>query len=310
MQKFLLAIFVMAILALTSCTNSVLDEPTTEQEQQTSLVDLNLQFVTTAETPWNAPTRATRATTSDHPVTRIALRIFQTDGPPVIDQIDQIFGDDNFGTFQGLRLAPGAYKCAIVAHRASAADKPAATITSLTSATIPETNVWDTHTCVYDLTIPSGTYQVQQHTITVPLSVTRLKLTTLDKIPAEVKQVRLTLNSGATTQAAAPISLNPTTGFATTDLSFTRSWDVTESIIGTTQTLNVYGLFTEYPKACDITIEGLDSDGTPLYSRTLTDITFNRAKVRNVSTNVFTAGTDLILNFEEWGEEDETIVIP
>lgn len=310
-MKYHSLIFIVLSLPIVGCdsaTDSVIETPSVN-EQLTVPVSLNLDF-DSSETDWNQ-SPLTRATTSDIPPTRISLQIFNTDGTPTIAQIDQNNTDPNFGKFSDLRLTPGSYKCVIVAHRASSVSQSAATITSLTEAFIPESSLWDTHTCVYDFTVTPGTYTPQEHTIQVPLCVTRFNLTLLDPVAAGVSKVRLTLNSVSSSVAIAPIALNPSTGLATSDLAFTRTWDIQSTTVGKTNiNFSITGLFTTYPKTCDAKVEALDAEGIPLYTRTLQNITFNRAKIRKVSTNLFTGAVDAIINFEGWTNEDETIVIP
>lgn len=310
MKSTFLLLSLLLICACTTDAPSLVDIPTIN-EQTTTNVSLTLDFVT-SETTWSTPNNApfhTRAASSSEP-TRIALRIFHSDGTPALDQIDQTKDDAQFGTFSGLRLTPGSYKCVIVAHRASAADKPSSTITSLTEATLPETDLWDTFATIYDFTVAANTYATQEHSITVPLCVTRLTITLLDAIPTGVSKIRLSLNSGSSTTVTAPITLNPTTGLSTTDLAYTRIWDVESHVDKTDRNFTITGLFDAYPKTCDAKIEALDAEGTTVFTRTFQNITFNRGKIRKVSTNLFTGSVDATINFEEWTDEDAPIVIP
>lgn len=191
-----------------------------------------------------------------------------------------------------------------MAHRASAADKPAATITSLTEASLPETELWDTYATVYDLNVTVGDYTPQEHTITVPLYVTRLNITILDAISSGVCKVRISLNSGSSITALASIVLHPTTGLATTNLTYTRTWDITTDIGQPGKSFAITGLMNQYPKTSDVKIEALDSEGTPIFTRTLQIIIFTRGKIRNASTNLFTSSVDAIINFEGWIDDD------
>lgn len=305
MKSILLATALIFMVSCSSDTATTLDPSTTDQEQMAT-VTLDLDFTTSETTLDN--TSATRA--SSTPPSRIALHIFNTDGTSAYEQINQITGDQGFGTFTDLRIAPGSYKCAIVAHRASSAENPAAIITSLTEASIPETNLWDTYTTVYDLTVAPATYSTQRHTITIPLCVTRLSLTILDAIPSSAKQLRLTLNSGATQTVASPIILSPTDKLATTDLAFDRTWDIPVDLVGAkNKEFVITGLFNAYPKDCDAKVEALDSEGATIFSRTFQNITFNRGKVRKISTNLFTGSVDATINFEEWIDEETPIII-
>lgn len=54
---------------------------------------------------------------------------------------------------------------------------------------------------------------------------------------------------------------------------------------------------------------GLTFRGTTVFTRTFQNITFNRGKIRKVSTNLFTGTVDAVINFEDW-TADTPIVIP
>lgn len=51
------------------------------------------------------------------------------------------------------------------------------------------------------------------------------------------------------------------------------------------------------------------TEGTTVFTRTFQNITFNRGKIRKVSTNLFTGTVDAVINFEDW-TDDTPIVIP
>ena len=314
MRKFLLAIFAMATLLLTSCTSSVLDDSVIEQKQQVQ-VNLLLDF-TTSETAWSSratdPESATvpdgfpsgpssfasRATASASEASRIALTIFDATGNKVIEK-SQYKTDDDFGTFADLRLLPGTYTFAIVAHRANTTDETPATITSATSATLPGTFYLDTYATTKSVTVTANA--TQNVSITVPLCVTKLKLVTLDKLPSNVTSIRITTNPEATPSGTTPF--NPTTGLIPSATSFTRTWNVSESV-GKQLNMNFFFMAEAYPLTTSILAEALNAEGTTIASRTFTDITFNRAKVRTINTYLFSGTTSTTLTFEVWTNEE------
>lgn len=312
MRKLFLAIFAMATLILTSCTSSVLDDSVIEQKQQVQ-VNLLLDF-TTSETAWSSratdPESATvpdgfpsgpssfasRATASE--ASRIALTIFDATGNKVIEK-SQYKTDDDFGIFADLRLLPGTYTFAVVAHRANTTDEAPATITSATSATLPGTFYLDTYATTKSVTVTANA--TQDVSITVPLCVTKLKLVTLDKLPSNVTSIRITTNPEATPSGITPF--NPTTGLIPSATSFTRTWDVSASV-GKQLNMNFFFMAEAYPLTTSILVEALNAEGATVASRTFTDITFNRAKVRTINTYLFSGNTSTTLTFEEWTNEE------
>lgn len=325
MRKFLLAIFAMATLLLTSCTSSVLDDSVIEQKQQVQ-VNLLLDF-TTSEIAWSSratdPESATvpdgfpsgpssfasRATASE--ASRIALTVFDATGNKVIEK-SQYKTDDDFGTFADLRLLPGTYTFAVVAHRANTTDEAPATITSATSATLPGTFYLDTYATTQSVTVTTNA--TQNVSITVPLCVTKLKLVTLDKLPSNVTSIRITTNPEGTTvpdPVGEPVEstpsgttpFNPTTGLIPSATSFTRTWNVSESV-GKQLNMNFFFMAEAYPLTATILVEALNAEGTTVASRTFTAITFNRAKVRTINTYLFSGTTSTTLTFEEWTNEE------
>lgn len=295
MQKLLLAIFAMATLALTSCsstTDEVLD-PVIEQEQQTH-INLHLGF-STSESAWT-PTRALSATAAD--ISRIALTIFDATGAKVIEQ-SQYKTDADFGTFQDLRLTPGTYTFAIVAHKAATTEEAPATITSATSATLSGQYFLDTYATTQTVTIQANA--TQDVPLTVPLCVTRLHINTLDKLPSDVQTITLNINPTATAPTA--LTFNPTTGLFPTASRFTRTLNVS-SAVGKTFGIFINFMADAYPATADVLVEARNASGDLVATRTFTDLTFHRAKIRTIQSYLFSGTTSTTLTFEEWTSED------
>ena len=318
----------LALPLLISCTSTVLDDSVLEQKHQTQ-VNLLLDF-TTSEAAWSTratdpesatvpngfpsgsssfATRALTATASE--VSRIALTIFDAAGNKALEK-SQYKTDDDFGTFTDLRLLPGTYTFAIVAHRAATTDEAPATITLATSATLPGTFLLDTYATTQSVTVTANA--TQNVSITVPLCVTKLNLVTLDKLPSDVTFIRITTNpEGATVPdpvgepaESTPLgttTFNPTTGLLPSAASFTRTWDVSASV-GKQLSMNFFFMAEAYPLTTSILVEALNAEGTPITSRIFTDINFNRAKVRTINTYLFSGTTSTTLTFEEWTNED------
>lgn len=98
-------------------------------------------------------------------------------------------------------------------------------------------------------------------------------------------------------------TFNPTTGLLPSSTSFTRTWNVSASV-GKTFSMSFYFMAEAYPLTATVLVEALDAEGTTIASRTFTDITFNRAKVRTINIYLFSGTTSTTLTFEEWTNED------
>lgn len=267
-------------------------------------VNVNLNF-TIEDIPWQVS--STRAVGAPD-VNSVTLTVFDTENKPVLTQ-SQDANSSDFGSFTNLRLAPGDYKFAVVAYCDTAKVITPATISSLTSATIPRNLLYDTHTTVKEFTVLKGDYSSQPVNISVPLCVSSLKLVLLDAIPQDVASVNITVNEGGIL-ATSPIALNPSTGLASTNLSYSRTWNVTSAIGAKETSFTIYGLFNEYPKSTPIKIEALNSNSEVLFSRTYpTGVTLKLATHHVLYTNLFTGKNETTVSFDKWQTAGDTITI-
>ena len=287
------------ILLANSCQNISIEDTkqhSSDEETPLATVDLNCTL-NIDETKWNLNTRATAAESS---ATRIAVKIFDSSNQEV-KSITQQKTDENFGSIRKLRLSPGSYTIVAVAHKASSTESEAPSITSPTSASIPETELDDVYASVTPLEIKVGEYGRKTVNMTLNLCVTAVRVYIQEKLPATVKKLQLTANAG---QAAfTSLVFNPSTSLAVADASYTRTYSV-ENFAGKNINLATKAMLNVYPKVVNISLKALDGNGDELYSRQFENIQLNRAKERRINTYLFSEGVDSDMSFEEWGNEE------
>lgn len=249
------------------------------------------------DAPMYAPTRALSADNSK--ATRISLKVFDSAGE-VAFNATQRKGDEDFGSFSGIRLAPGNYKFVAVAHLASAQEKPEAVIESAESATIADAFLQEVYSCVEDVTVVSGDFETLNVSLLLRLCVTRLRFQLMDAIPQNVKEIGVTINSGK--PDVTDFKFNPSTGLFSTDNSFTRRWSIPADKIGISElTFGPTAILNQYPLMVSATITAYEEDGQIYISREYADITLQRGIVTTIRTYLFTGNTNVSMEFEDWG---------
>lgn len=242
----------------------------------------------------------TRATTQDIPsnLNRCAIKVFNEAGEEVAsfsqtaENLSQavctghaaMSEDTSFGKLQ-LTLVPGIYTFVCVMNEAKASSAEAlaaiapATITSATVATIPGTAARDTYCCAQQLLITNGTTSVS-----LPMGDrinSRFKLSVSDAVPAEVSTLAIIISP----QADAPsgsLSINPTTGFATSSLRYMGA----KSVSGSVPDSQIDLYLPESPFSTTVRLEGRNSSGTALYTRTL-NVQFEPNQVNHATGRLF-----------------------
>lgn len=245
-----------------------------------------------------------RVPVASTPVTRIALKIFASDGS-VAYESTQRSTDGEFGSFSSIRLKPDTYKIVAVGHKASTTESEAATITSATQASLDETALYDTYAAVTDYTVSKSDFAQKQQTLTLNLCVSRLTVYVLDAIPADAAKIRLEVNTGKETFTS--LSFNPTTRLFDNDVSYAKEWDVSGKIGESKLNFSVTAGFNVYPKTVSATVSALNADGDVVYTRTFDNLTMKRGKILVINTHLFTGDTSLDTDFEEWTMETVTV---
>lgn len=288
------------------------EEPKTT-ETKNNAVNVNLQY-SMSESDWGADARKTpltRATLEDSKVTRITFSVFDSKGSAVqvfssegskSNTLSQTSSDNSFGTIPSFRLSPGTYSFVAVAYKASSSESTSkATITSPTEASIDEQTLYETYSCVKEVTVNNGDYSVTNVSMTLQLCVSRLTLILSGDVPADVKYFKISITpteitAGTTVGTLESLTFNPTTGLAAKDCKFEKEWKYT----GADPSFSLTSCFASSPKTTNITISALDENKKTLYTRTLENITMTRAKILKITTYLFSKSSNVSLDFEDW----------
>lgn len=207
---------------------------------------------------------------------RLALKVFDTEGG-VVQTIQQKKADTGFGTVQ-LTLAPGTYTfvCvlneAVAADVAALADIAAANIVSSTEARIPGWFAHDAFTCVKTVDITSSTTSVSIDMGNRINARFRLKVT--DTAPDAVKAVRFTISPNASSPSTDYLTINPTTGRATSEVKYIAQ---KANITNTVPEFEIDLYIPSNPFTTEVKLEGRDassSNSKVLYTRTVTGVQF------------------------------------
>lgn len=295
-------VIVIVIVGFSSCTQDEL-----QQSTELKCINVNLGFIID-EHPWQLP--LTRAATPRE-ANSFTLTVFDSNDNQVFTKSQSKTTDaSTFGTLSDIRLAPGTYKFAVVAYFASEGNTSSAEIISTESASIPEDKLYNTHAIVKEVIVPAGDYTSNDVQISVPLCVTSLCINLQDALPEGVSKIRMTINQGGTL-AASPISVNPTTGLATINLGYSRTWQLASSDVGKKPSFTIFALLNEFPKEVPVKIEALNSDESQvLFSRTFTTgITLKRAVHHNLYTYLFTGTNNATITFDTWASTEEDLTI-
>lgn len=287
------------ILLLTSCTTSVFDDQVVEPPLHQVTISLTSFDITTAPM-----TRAGESTIPEN-LNRLALKVFDADGGEAAT-IAQKGTDSDFCSIQ-LTLAPGTYTFVCILNEAKAATDDAlaaiapATITSATEATIPGYVARDTYTCTQQVTITQSTESV---TLNMGSRINaRFQLTITDAAPSDVKKLYITINPDAPQPTDGCLSINPTTGRATSATRYSGNKSVSGSITDTTIDLYLPATEPDAPFTTSVKLEGRNSGGTALYTRTLTDVQFTPNNITHATGHLFdptTAPTAFTFTPTDW----------
>lgn len=272
MKKALLLISIVALFF--SCKTS--NEPAGQMVDVTVVLSgIDIQV-----TPEDAPSRMPAASDkgpSDAKVKRIALSVFDLNDS-LITSVTQNQDVDaaNFGQSITFRLPVGSYKFVAVAHGASSALAPVATINSVTEFSRGTEKVSNpTYSTVQDVTISGNTTQA----VTIDMGTRKnatfgAKFT--DDNPSDVKKILLTVSPASNDYS--DIKVNPLTGFAAAQWKYEKSFDLEASNIPTTKggTFNVSLMLTAASQILDVTINALSATDEVLYTRTLQNVPFQQ----------------------------------
>lgn len=290
MKLRLFAALVAAAMLLVSCQKD-------KNSQQ--LVDVKVSFSGMEITSTEDDTKAVSETS----VTRIVLSVFDASGNAVYTKAQD--KDTNLTAFGNIscRIPVGTYSFVAVAYKAKTST-PALTITSPTLASFGAINTpVPTYSTVQSETISGNTTQ----TVTVAMGKrdnALFKINITDATPSDVESIRITLNPSAS--AYTDLTLNPTTGLTPSANKYTDTWSKTTEgwTTFTGHTLPLGLLLASNPQQIDILIEALASDNTVLYSRTLSNVSFQPAHRVTATGTLFSPVVGTGFTFDNSVDDD------
>lgn len=282
MKRALIIVAVAAILFSCKTTN--------EPAGQMVDVTVNLSGIDIQVTPEDAPSRMPAASDKDAAgakVKRIALSVFDLNDS-LITSVTQNQDVDaaNFGQPITFRLPVGSYKFVAVAHGASSALVPVATINSVTEFSIGSEKVNSrTYSTVQNVTISGNTTQA----VTIDMGTRKnatfgAKFT--DDNPSDVKKIHIIVSP--TSNAYSDLKVNPSTGFAASQWKYEYDFDLDASNISTTKggTFNVSLMLTAASQTLDVIVNALSATNDTLYTRTLQNVPLQQGH-KTLATGTF-----------------------
>lgn len=293
-------VVLIAALGATSCSPQA-DELLIPNSSLLTQISVSFSGFDITTTPM---TRAGESTIPEN-LNRLALKVFDADGVEAAT-IAQKGTDPDFGTAT-LTLAPGTYTFVCVLNEAKAADAQAlaaiapATITSATEATVPGYVARDTYCCTQQVEVTSSTQSV---TLNMGSRINaRFKLSITDAAPASVSTMRITISPDGAAYSGNCLSINPTTGRALVNTKYQGEKSVSGSITDTQIDLYLPATESDQPFTTSVKLEGRNSSGTVLYTRTLTDVQFLPNNITHATGRLFdplTASATFTFGTTDW----------
>lgn len=262
------------VLLLSSCSDSFIENQIIEPEQlhNISVSLTGIDFSTESNT------RASEASAADAGITRIALKVFDSEKVEQVSitQVASEAGDDfNNLSFQ---LPAGTYTFVAVAHDATGDDIGCATITSAEVATLPEKSVPTLYSSVKEVTVTNANNQ----TVTIDMGKrinATFNLVSTDIVPADVVKMAVTINpEGTLVSDNNLLMFNPSTGLAIGNPRYNIGLPVT---VGNTIDVagNVLLPADSYDYPINIRVINTSTEFIAEYERDLTDVHFQRSYI-------------------------------
>lgn len=259
-------LLVATVAMLFSCSKS--DTP----ESQMVDVKVALSGVDIQVTPEDQEGMA-KSTTAEAGVKRIALSVYDLNGNLIQSATqNQDVESATFGQPMTFRIPVGTYKFVAVAHTVAATTDPVAAISSATEFSLGSAIVGNpTYSTVQTVTISGNTTQ----SVTIDMG-TRKNATFAawftDDNPSDVAKLQLIVSPSSS--AYTDLLVNPSTGFASSQWKYEKSFDL--SALGITTVNNcIFSLpliLTAASQNLDATINALSATDEILYTRTLTNV--------------------------------------
>lgn len=307
MKTLKVSLLIICVMTVFSCSQD--GESISPNHPSDVLTDVSVTFsgFEITVTPDSRDYSDTRATADEANVTRIALKIFDSQGETVFST-NRIKGvDDNFDAID-CQLPKGSYTFVAVAHRASSAESPNADIQSATSASISEKYLPKMlFSKVVSVTI------LDEATQSVAIDFGSRITSSLVVKPKDanldcVERVEIVVNPTGTA-ATDSHAFNPTTGFAASALSYTFNYRLSEFGLSsfTGQSFSVLLLLTAESQNSDVVISMYDSSDALLHSCTVSAVPFKPHSITTIEGHFFGTNVTNSFNFD-LSVETKTII--
>ena len=238
---------------------------------------------------------ATKAVEASEAVSQIAFKAFDSNGNEAYS-VTQSSGDSGFGSLE-FQLAPGSYTFVAVGNKLStnAPEGAMVSISSVTSATLPEALPTDVFSLTKEVTIEPRTAFTTA--MTLPRVMSQFKLATIDKLPVNVASIELIANPTAPVNASTA-SFDPSDGRLLAAQRWTKTANVIPSAGKQPVTISLNMLLTSDEQLIDITANAYDTSGNLVTSLTLTNVPMKRNRVTTARGTLFNAGGSSSFTFE------------
>lgn len=277
------------LLAASSCSNESENTTINDETLVPVCVHVNDFSVSQQDLP---VTRANTAVTAYAGIKGMTLAFYKTDGTLQYSASQQratMPGGKTFGEFS-LSLPMGSYTMVVLAYGSNFP----MTLNSMAEAVFDTQEARVRETFIAKQTVDVTTNSARDLTATLSRVISKLQLNSSDGRIADVKNVRMTFSAGGQ-------AVNPLTGFATTNAGFSNTVSVSADP-GTTSSSVSYLFLATDEQTMNVTIETLDADGNPLFSKTVNDVPFKRNRLTQLTGKMYTSDVTAV-TFEvndEW----------
>jgi len=277
------------LLAASSCSNESENTTINDETLVPVCVHVNDFSVSQQDLP---VTRANTAVTAYAGIKGMTLAFYKTDGTLQYSASQQratMPGGKTFGEFS-LSLPMGSYTMVVLAYGSNFP----MTLNSMAEAVFDTQEARVRETFIAKQTVDVTTNSARDLTATLSRVISKLQLNSSDGRIADVKNVRMTFSAGGQ-------AVNPLTGFASTNAGFSNTVSVSADP-GTTSSSVSYLFLATDEQTMNVTIETLDADGNPLFSKTVNDVPFKRNRLTQLTGKMYTSDVTAV-TFEvndEW----------
>ncbi len=263
-------------LFVASCNNESVNEVVNGQtDVAVAPVKVHVDdFAISLEDEPRGGTRAAEDVASYKDITGLTLAFYKGDGSEAFKR-EQQKSDPGFGEFS-LSLPMGSYTMVVVAYKTS--EGSPFVLTGPTVAAYTGDHVYDTFATTQDVNISST--DALDLSATLNRVVSRLVVESADGRTTNAANVRMTLSAGGK-------SFNPGTGAATVNTGFANTVSIKAEAGKSSQSSTYLFLLTDEQKI-NVTIEALDGEGSPLFSKTVNDVPFKRNRMTKLIGNIYT----------------------